>query len=338
MSKQHFRTIDIAKGIGIILVVMGHALNQTTTDPKWVNILHYLIYSFHMPLFFVLSGFLGVKILTMQSFQERVNYILKRAVRLLVPYFVIGFLYIPVKLKLDSYAVMPFEPIDTLKLLIGNNPDVSLWFLYILFIVSALSALFVNEENFRSFLYGAGALCAASWWVNLPFRTPKYLFFFLAGMWLRLKFEDLQKEGEDYLFQGQTAAVFLILLIFLVLNRIYYRTGVSILKLGTSFCGIYLTLWFSEYLLRKRSGASLTSMFEKVGSHSMDIYILHEPVMTAVRIVTWNIMGLHYAVCIGILFFTALLIPIPLSRFVIRKSRVLNLLFLGERGEKKRIG
>lgn len=41
--------LDIAKGIGIILVVLGHAL---PTD----SFVRLIIYSFHMPLFFFLSG------------------------------------------------------------------------------------------------------------------------------------------------------------------------------------------------------------------------------------------------------------------------------------------
>lgn len=41
--------IDIAKGIGIILVVIGH-ISQ-------IKVLNDIIYSFHMPLFFMISGF-----------------------------------------------------------------------------------------------------------------------------------------------------------------------------------------------------------------------------------------------------------------------------------------
>ena len=40
--------IDILRGIGILLVVLGH------TNPPFKRI----IYSFHIPLFFILSGFL----------------------------------------------------------------------------------------------------------------------------------------------------------------------------------------------------------------------------------------------------------------------------------------
>ena len=47
--KKRIEYIDIAKGIGMILVVIGHCINDKTFPGTW-------IYSFHMPLFFVLSG------------------------------------------------------------------------------------------------------------------------------------------------------------------------------------------------------------------------------------------------------------------------------------------
>src|SRR5512144_3032083 len=49
--KKRLEYIDIAKGIGILLVVMGH------NDFSLVSPFFYkFIYAFHMPLFFFLSG------------------------------------------------------------------------------------------------------------------------------------------------------------------------------------------------------------------------------------------------------------------------------------------
>lgn len=48
VAKRRDQTIDILKGIGIILMVIGHS-----GAPVW---LHNTIYSFHMPLFFIASG------------------------------------------------------------------------------------------------------------------------------------------------------------------------------------------------------------------------------------------------------------------------------------------
>ena len=48
---ERIEWIDFAKGIGIVLVVFGHS-----GIDKYVPFLHNWIYSFHMPLFFIISG------------------------------------------------------------------------------------------------------------------------------------------------------------------------------------------------------------------------------------------------------------------------------------------
>ena len=45
--------IDVAKGIGIILVVCGHIIAEGNKPFKYSNIIHGYIYSFHMALFFI---------------------------------------------------------------------------------------------------------------------------------------------------------------------------------------------------------------------------------------------------------------------------------------------
>lgn len=49
MTRQRSDTVNMAKAVGIILMVIGHS-----GCPQW---LHDLIYVFHMPLFFFLSGY-----------------------------------------------------------------------------------------------------------------------------------------------------------------------------------------------------------------------------------------------------------------------------------------
>ncbi len=55
---QRIEYIDTLKGIAIILVVMGHVIQFLWGDRYGSdNVLFVIIYSFHMPLFFFLSGF-----------------------------------------------------------------------------------------------------------------------------------------------------------------------------------------------------------------------------------------------------------------------------------------
>ena len=235
-KKNRYTEIDIARGIGIFLVVLGHSIKQTGVSAGWIKILTYIIYSFHMPLFFCLSGFVSAKILTMNR-KERGSYIVARARRLLIPYFTIGLIYIPIKLKMSDVAVKPFTTGDIWKILIGQNPDVSLWFLYILFLIELISALVVNSYNFRSIWYGSFFLSVAIYWANLDIRTPKYLFFFLMGIWVRLKFEDCRKAGYEDAMDGQDLLAFLALVTDIAAIIFLYRTTITVTMMLTSLCG-----------------------------------------------------------------------------------------------------
>ena len=333
-KKNRYTEVDIARGIGIFFVVLGHAIKQTGVSATWIRILTYIIYSFHMPLFFCLSGFVSAKILQMNR-QERKRFTLSRARRLLIPYFTVGLIYIPVKLALSRSAIKPFTVKDIWKLLIGQNPDVSLWFLYILFLIELISALLVNTYNFRSIWYGSFFLSVAIYWANLDIRTPKYLFFFLMGIWVRLKFEDSRKAGYEDAMDGQDLLAFLALVTDIAAIIFLYRTTITVTMMLTSLCGIYLVLWISSRLVynidgEKKEPGRFTRILLLLGLFSMDIYILHEPVMTAVRLVLWDRLGLQYILCTAVIFFSALCLPIPISKWIIRKIKPLRILLLGE--------
>ena len=68
--------MDIAKGIGILMVVWAHILLTGWT--------HKMIYAFHMPLFFFLSGMLFKK----EKYNSFGTFFVRRAKRLLLPYFI----------------------------------------------------------------------------------------------------------------------------------------------------------------------------------------------------------------------------------------------------------
>ena len=52
---------DRLKGILIVLVVLGHAIQQTMNEACFDNHLWNYIYSFHMPAFMAISGFLSYR-------------------------------------------------------------------------------------------------------------------------------------------------------------------------------------------------------------------------------------------------------------------------------------
>jgi acyltransferase len=82
-SNKRVDWIDAAKGLGIILVVVGHTANPA-------GLLNKIIFSFHMPLFFVVSGYL----LNFARYDNHFRRLLQSRFRsLLYPYFVSGLVF-----------------------------------------------------------------------------------------------------------------------------------------------------------------------------------------------------------------------------------------------------
>ena len=331
-TKHTFTEVDIARGIGVFCVILGHALKQTEQGGPIFAALLTFLYSFHVPLLFILSGFVAVKILSFDSFSARLAYIRSRVVRLLIPYIFISILYTPVKIVLSRYAIKPFTLGSLKYLLIGESPDVSLWFLYVLFLGSVICALILTERTFPIVLAASFALALASYLFGWTFRFPMYFVYFVSGIALR-KYYDL--------FRDRTRSPFAVLgalLMFAGGNLLIHFNGWEIMTILTAFTGTILVLRLSGILAAMTDGAGSLRAFPRLaqvyGKYSMDNYILSEPVMTFVKLVFWNILHTGYVLTTIICFVVSAVLPIPVSLLIVRKIPVLALLILGIRKKK----
>jgi len=147
--------VDYAKFIGIGLVVFGHL----ETHPYSSNV----IYSFHMPLFFFLSGL-------MFSFKKHPNYkefFISRFKQLIVPYLFFNLITYVLWLwfvkNIDDLAVDPPYYKPFLGIFYGNSSDTYLihclasWFLICLFVVENIYYLvYRNLKGNLKYLVLAG--------------------------------------------------------------------------------------------------------------------------------------------------------------------------------------
>lgn len=133
MEPKRLHYLDMAKGIGIILVVMGHA----PYTPDWLK--NYIA-TFHMPLFFVISG-----ILLFITGEERKPYkeLLAKKFRLIMgPYISFSLVY----LALDSLNVL-IAP-DKLAWVDVARNSIHAATLYGISVLWFLNALFISELLF----------------------------------------------------------------------------------------------------------------------------------------------------------------------------------------------
>lgn len=146
------RSIDTLKGLLIFTVVLGHVLLGSLDE----NPLRYLIYSFHMPVFFFISGYL-LDIEKMK--QTPIKDIVKKYWhRMLKPWCVAWVVYTPFAMR-DNFS---------LSSLLQNvyNPYYHLWFVPSLFLCILIFMVIQKKVNSSSIAY-IGTFCLSLFFFNL---------------------------------------------------------------------------------------------------------------------------------------------------------------------------
>ena len=120
MRTERIIELDIAKGICILLMVIGHS--------GMTNIVHHMIYAFHMPFFFFISG---VTTNVNRSFRV---FSISKVNGLLVPFLIYYLIHVP------SYAYIYNRNImEYFKWELFNGIDNALWFIPILFFAQLIN-------------------------------------------------------------------------------------------------------------------------------------------------------------------------------------------------------
>lgn len=281
--------LDYAKAIGIILVVYGHiarGLFQAGLFPQQ-EIYQYLdsiIYSFHMPLFFFLSGSLFYS-----SFIKRGgNELLWSKVDTVVyPYLLWSLLQGGIEVLLSSQTNGDAKVGDVLNLL--WEPRAQFWFLYALFllfvVVSTVFAISGRGALWPLFLAAVGLY----FWETPLLNFPPYrliasnLVFFMFGVAFSLTTASRFTTGLAWL---PWAIVFIAAqyLFHETLALTYRNRGLYALLLA--LVSIMLVVSISRYAAKKPN-----KMILLIGASSMAIYLMHILIGSGTRILLQKVLG-----------------------------------------------
>lgn len=164
--------IDICRGIGILLVLYAHVL---ASDKN-----RFLIYAFHMPLFFFLSG-----IVFRNKDTGFISIVKKNVKAILIPYFIFAFLTYFLGLLLMPHPALTFEMIskEVHGIIFGSANkgylafNTALWFLPCLFVTKVSFAFlthFIRNKKIIAVLLIFFAVIA--YLGSLFFRDVKLVF------------------------------------------------------------------------------------------------------------------------------------------------------------------
>lgn len=236
---------------------------------------------------------------------------------MLIPYVIIGFCYAPFKILLSNFANKPYDVSTIWQMLIGINPDGELWFLYALFVMTMIAAVF----SFRVSMIGLLAAVVVLIW-NPWHIVTNFLFFFLLGIYIKRKYKNFI----DFIMPVHI--VVLAVIAFIVGNYCLNVLKVHSFFLLTGISGMAITFSLSFWLSGLKSPFS--NLFEYWGILSMDIYILSDIIKIPFRIIFWNMLH-FYTLSFIICTIMAMVCSVWISKYIVRRNKFLKFLVLGIR-------
>lgn len=240
--------VDIAKGIGIILVVVGHLIDGYSLPGMYIC-------SFHMPLFFFLSGLF---------MRKKISYIdlIRRTKQLLIPCLFFTFIFCLVKYYFFA---------DSLSFLTKTLPG-PLWFLTTLYLADLECRILCNYLNAGYLMLINLVLCffCQYYCLELPYSLTSVFiasFFYLSGYLFNIRIK---------IQMGWVLLVSMICLPLLVfffgLHTALSNNAITFVGVFAAFFGIAQVVSISMFLCNSNL---INTCLSFVGRNSLVIMVTH---------------------------------------------------------------
>ncbi len=328
-SKKRIDWIDMAKGYGMLAVIIAHLC----TGP-----LNLWIYTFHMPLFFFLSGYVFTN---KDSFPD---FIKRKAKGLLVPYFSLG---IPLviftvlyKFYINSFSVE--QTIELVKSFIIQKRQWTLWYIGCLFFLNIFFYIItksVKNNVLRSAIVALLACVGLFYYKNgglpLPWNIDVCLtaipFFFVGYTFKKNK----NRIGEKHFKKCVSVLLFLL---FGAVNVIFGYLNIKTTGKGlemfdseyanplftylSAFAGIFAVIIFSSFFTLKP--------IRFIGENSLVYYAWHQTIMIRLTKEVFALLGFShptdisqpYYWCYKLIQFAVIIIVLTIPTLIIEKTNL----------------
>lgn len=289
MTTRRIQWIDICKGLAIFLVVLGHTLRN--------NVSYIYIYSFHMPLFFFLSGLvLNREKYTLKSF------VVNRFNTLIVPYvffYLSTYVYwLLVERSFRSFQMEWYKPLFGM-IYAGQFGDLMahngiLWFLPCLFVAEIIFFIvtFINNKKLQLILVvlisliGSQIKIVLPWCLNIAMCA---LIFLYTGYICKDKIQTKLEMKNNTIWR-----VFSLFTILYMLTCTFFPNRIAmagniynniLLFYVTAFLGIAMLTSFSVIINYYSNNSLNYKALLYLGCNTLIIFALHQPVLRIISFI-----------------------------------------------------
>lgn len=329
MSSKRIEGIDIAKGLGIILVVLGHQIDYFHADIPGA---YQYIYLFHVPLFFFLSG------LFIRETEGLWSCIKKKFFRLYIPYLLVNVLFFFWEMlrawKMGAAYDGDLGWRDLWLACAGLWPVPSMlsrpsWFILILFRITIIYKLVQILTGNRKLIMLAISVVIGV--VGAVYAPKAYM---LGQTMVALPFLSLGHicgvelvENKKIFGSWQSIVGILLALPLLYIISLHQQTNIAVnvydnaaLMFAGALLGIMAVLWVSKLLERL---SRTTKVLTFIGRNTMSILLWHMIIMkvlfTLAEYAGWERHPLTYIVA----FAAAIVVSCAMSQIYTKfKNRI----------------
>ncbi len=280
-SNNRIQWIDIAKGLGIFFIVLGHVFVKG-------NFLRQIIFSFHVPLFFIISG------LTFSKKDNQKEFIKKQIKKLYVPYIVVSLISIFIYLlsgkiigeNVGFNAKDIFSNIfgmiyanSCLENMVWNRP---LWFIPAFIVVLVLTNIIEQLKsrklkNIIAISITALGMVLSYFKIYLPFQMEtafSMLIWEYIGINCKDKFLSIAKSyTRNYILY---ICIFLLMLLGIFSALTNSSVGIRLGNYGNIFLYFVSALCINVALIFVCINIKANKWLEKMGQGSLTILLWHK--------------------------------------------------------------
>ena len=336
MPKERILYFDILKGVAILLVIWGHSvliypINFMSEGSIWKYIRD-IIYSFHMPLFFIISGWTyaiskNKKIIPYKTyFFSKIKYIF-------LPYLVFSILYIFAEIVglhfslINPEGVQPggiiFKIINTFLWIETTH----YWFLYVLFSIFIVVPLFdfIFIAKYVRYLF-FGALIILNHFAlgidNNLFLWKTFIFylvFFYIGVSFFPVIEKIRRFKSKHIFMYP----FLMVLLLSRPNENLFITHNIIIKMFIAILGILFMVSLVYYI---KEDSFIGKFLSFCGIYSLQYYLFSDFIFVVYRLLLVNTIDIIGGWINIIIFLSTVFTNYLICRYLLSKVYLLKLI------------
>lgn len=278
--------IDVVKIFACMLVVGGHLLKglaeaglilENDKFNMWMEIL----YSFHVNLFFICSGYLYQKYTKINSVKEYGKHILKKIKVLVVPYFLFSILTLVLKgFAKDLVNSQPGNIVETLFW----EPVSPYWYLYVLFMLFLIIPVMKNRYM-AIFLGVISVEMVLIYWtfINSSFKPVYYIM--TCSCWFIMGMIMAYGNIVNYICKKSVIPVLIILgifIIYILYGWINYGLFFSYIRQVNSLFVCTFIFLFAMLIFKNQNDNNVIHL---CADYTMIIFLMHTFFSAGVRMI-----------------------------------------------------